>query len=83
MSAQNPRTVFATDIFIRELKRQWHRQNPAADPAECPVGILESYPPAQRAALVRAVEKAIEASTDMDEVYLAWIQSKTTAPNPA
>lgn len=82
MTQVNPRIVFAADIFIREIKRQWMRQHPSANPADCPVGILEEYPPQQRIALVTAIGKAIEASTGMDETYLAWIQLKTATQQP-
>lgn len=83
MEAPNPRMVFATDIFIREMKRQWIKQNPSADPMSCPVQILESYPPRQRLALVKAIEAAVGATTGMEEVYANWIRMKVEAQNPA
>jgi hypothetical protein len=79
MEALNPRAVFATDIFIREMKRQWIRQNPSADPMSCPVQVLESYPPRQRIALVRAIESALGAFSGMDDIYANWIRLKAEA----
>lgn len=83
MSAPDPRTVFATDIFIREMRRQWIKQHPSVSPLTCPVKTLDAYHPQHRAALVSAVSKAIEASTGMDEAYLAWIKSKSEAAQSA
>jgi hypothetical protein len=83
MQQPDPRIVFATEIFVREIKRQWQRQHPSADPAECPVDILEGYHPLQRMALVRAIEKAVEASSGMPDAYAAWINLKTGQTTPA
>ncbi|MDO8312155.1 MAG: hypothetical protein Q7T25_09460 [Sideroxyarcus sp.] len=77
MNQPEPRMVFATDIFIREMKRQWIRQHSSVNPALCPVKPLESYPAQHRLALATAIAKAVEASTGMDEAYAAWIKSKT------
>lgn len=83
MEAPNPRMVFATDIFIREMKRQWIKQNPSADTMSCPVQILESYPPRQRVALVKGIEAAVAAATGMQDVYANWIKMKTEAQAPS
>ena len=77
MSNVEPRIVFATDIFIREMKRQWFRQHPSADPFDCPIRILEDYPMHHRISLVASIGAAIEASAGMTEVYAAWIKMKT------
>jgi hypothetical protein len=78
MQNQTPtRIVFATDIFLREMKRQWQRLHPSANPVECPVQILDAYPHAQQIAMFRAVEKSIEASSGMNETYENWLKLKT------
>lgn len=72
----DPRIRFATDIFMREMKRQWIKKHPSADPMSCPVQSLDDYPVPHQNALVVSIGKAIEASVGMDELYLTWLNKK-------
>lgn len=77
------REEFATEIFIRELKRQWFRQHPSANPEDCPVGMLFEYPRPQQIALIRAVAAAAAAMHGSPEMFLKWLQLKTGETSPA
>lgn len=70
------RVAFAAHVFMREMTAQWIALNPTRDPSECPIRSLDAYPPKQRAALERAIRKAVEATTGMDEAFNAWVQAQ-------
>jgi hypothetical protein len=73
MAVENmERVVFATDIFIREMRSQWFKQHPSANPEDCPVKPLSEYPAAHQTALAISVNKSIRAMTEMDDVFAQW-----------
>lgn len=76
MQVQGNRVAFAAHVFMREMTAQWIALNASRDPSECPVRPIDSYPAAQRAALERALRKAIEAATGMEDAYMAWLQAR-------
>ena len=81
-NAPDPRIAFATDVFIREMKRQWIRQHPSADPMSCPVQIIDHYHPMQQIALRAAIAKAAEAVTGLNDQYATWLNFKLAGVQP-
>ncbi|MGV1754896.1 hypothetical protein [Agrobacterium sp. CG674] len=75
MSLQNrQRLEFAATGFLAEMRKQWAKMHPQ-DP--CPVKNLIDYPPAERSALMAAVEKSIKfAGTDADATFEAWVRKR-------
>lgn len=68
------RLEFAAAGFLNEMRKQWAKMHPT-DP--CPVRNLADYPPAERSALMAAVEKSIQfAGPDTDVAYQAWVQKQ-------
>jgi hypothetical protein len=76
------RAEFAATIFVRECLRQWVKMHNCSDPDQLPMKALCEYPHREQQAIIKAIEKAVEASTGMDEVYRVFLQAKIDASRP-
>jgi hypothetical protein len=76
MSLSPFRAEFAATIFVRECLRQWMKLHPGASLDDAPMKALCDYPQRERQAIIKAVEKAVEASTGMEDLYKLFLQDK-------
>lgn len=53
----------AADYFLRNMRLQWIKQHPSADPATCPVKRLDDYPSRHRLALIQSIKVAMNIIT--------------------
>jgi len=67
------RLEFATVMFLNEMRRQFvllHPGNPS------PIKALSEYPPAERSALMSAIEKVVQSTEPpADDLFQKWQES--------
>lgn len=74
MAIDRNRLRYATEVFIAECRRQHFKLSPDKPN---PVKSLEEYPPDQQAALMRALEKSLVATTPpADKFYIDWLSKR-------
>jgi hypothetical protein len=74
------RLEFAATGFLAEMRRQHAKLFPEH---VCPILTLGEYGPADRAALMAGIEKAIQlADGSADGAFAAWTERKATTQDP-
>jgi len=74
MATNRLRLEFATAGFLNEMRKQFARMHPGEP---CPVKSLADYAPAERSALMAAIEKSIQyAGPDADKAFVAWVERR-------
>jgi diadenosine tetraphosphate (Ap4A) HIT family hydrolase len=64
------RLEFATIVFLNEMRRQFVLLRPDQP---SPLKALSDYPPAERSALMSAIEKTIESTeASTDDLFRRW-----------